>query len=177
VEAPNPEQTYQQVNAQFAYNPSGKLTVAASGGLEFRQFDVPGDNARTSPVFALGATFRPFDGTTITLNASRSTYSSAVLAAQDFTNTGVRLTVRQRLLRRFTVGLNTGFENAEYFSTFEGIDAMRDDNYFFVQPGIDAKITRWWSVGAFYLYRRNSSSADEFGFRVNQFGVQSTLTF
>ena len=177
VEAPNPDQTFQQINAQFAYNPSGKLTVVGSGGLEFRQFDVPGDNTRTSPVFAVGATFRPFDGTTVTLNASRSTYSSAVLVAQDYTNTGVRLTVRQRLLRRLTLGLNTGFENAEYFSAFEGVEATRDDNYFFVQPGIDVKITRWWTVGAFYLYRNNNSTSNEFGFRVNQYGVQGTLTF
>jgi hypothetical protein len=33
------------------------------------------------------------------------------------------------------------------------------------------------SVGAFYLYRNNNSSADEFGFRVNQYGIQGTLTF
>ena len=177
VEAPNPDQTFQQANVQFSYNPSGKFSVMGSGGVEFRQFDVDGDNNRTSPVFAIGASYQPFDGTTMTLNASRSTYSSAVLAAQDYTNTSVRLTVRQRLLRRFTLGLNTGFENAEYFSTIGGVEATRDDNYFFVQPGIDAKITRFWSVGAFYLHRRNNSTVNEFGFTANQYGIQSTLTF
>ncbi|PYK32004.1 MAG: hypothetical protein DME57_01575 [Verrucomicrobia bacterium] len=39
VEDPNPNETFEQANMRLAYQASGKLTFAASGGVEFRQFE------------------------------------------------------------------------------------------------------------------------------------------
>lgn len=171
------DQTYQQANVRLGYSATGKLTLIAAGGVEFRQFDEPGVDQYVTPIFSLGATYKPFDGTVIVVNGSRRTYNSAVLAGQDYTNTSLSVSFRQRLLRRIQVGLNAGFENSEYVSAINGVTATREDNYFFVQPGIDVTITRYWTVGAFYLHRQNDSSVDDFGFRGNQVGIISTLTF
>ena len=62
---------------------------------------------------------------------------------------------RQGLLGRVYFTLAVGYENSSYFSTLDGVDATREDNYFFVQPALDLTLTRYGSVGACYLHRQN----------------------
>ena len=177
VDEPNPDQTFQQINGRLSYQVTGKVSLNASAGAEFRDYEGSGRGESVSPVFDIGATFQPFDGTTLALNANRRTMSSAVLAAQDFANTSVIFTARQRLLRRFTLGFLIGFENSDYYSTTSGADSARTDNYFFVEPSLDVAVTRFWSIGAYYLYRRSDSSLDVFSFYDNQFGLRTSLKF
>ena len=176
VEQPNPDQTFEQAALRVQYQATGKITLNATGGVEFRQFDGNRDTYIT-PVFDVGATYNIFDGTTFTLNATRNTMNSAVLGGQDFSNTNVIFGVTQRLLQRFAVGVTVGYERSDYFSTIFGIDSTRNDNYYFVQPSVDVAVTRFWSVGAYYLRRQNDSSLDSFTFYDNQFGLRSSLTF
>jgi hypothetical protein len=121
--------------------------------------------------------YAPFDGTKITLTANRRTLNSAVLAAQNYAVTNFSVGVQQRLLGRFFLGINAGYETSDYFSTVGSTAPERDDDYFFVQPSIGVKVTRFWSVGAYYLRRQNSSSFDAFSFHDNQVGLRSTLEF
>ncbi|MFN2475859.1 MAG: outer membrane beta-barrel protein [Chthoniobacterales bacterium] len=177
VDDPNPDQTFQQFNARFKYQLSDKVDLNASAGAEFREFEDNGRDVYVSPVFELSANWKPFDGTAISLQASRRTTSSAVLFGQDYTSTTFSGTVRQRFLRRFTLGLTGGYQNSEYFSTVSNVDTVRSDNYFYVQPSVDASVTRFWSVGAYYLRRENSSAVNSFSFYDNQVGLRSSVTF
>ncbi|MDQ6626251.1 MAG: outer membrane beta-barrel protein, partial [Verrucomicrobiota bacterium] len=136
-----------------------------------------GRDTYVSPVFEITANWKPFDGTTVALTAGRRTNTSAVLAGQDFSSTRFGVSVRQRFMRRFTLGLTGGYENSEYFSTVSNVDSVRNDNYFYVQPSVDASVTRFWSVGAYYLRRENSSALNSFSFYDNQVGFRSSLTF
>ena len=147
------------------------------GGVEFRQFDNSSDSDHVSPVFELGATYQPFDGTTLSLRGSRRTFNSAVLAAQDYSASSIVFGARQRFCQRVYLGLTTGYENDDYFSTVNGFNATRTDNYYFVQPAVDVMVTRWMTVGAYYLHRQNNSAAANFSFRDNQFGVRASFTF
>ncbi len=63
------------------------------------------------------------------------------------------------------------------FLTARNVSAMRDDDYFFIEPSIDVLITRFLSSGVYYLYREDSSSVDFFSFYDNQVGVRATLRF
>jgi len=178
VDSPSPDQMFEQINGRFTYQISGKISLNASGGVEFRQFeDDAMDYTYISPVYEVGATYQPFDGTTLTLRGNRRTQNSAVLAGQDYASTNITFGVRQRLLRRIYLGLAAGYENSNYFSTSDAIDASREDNYFFVQPAVDVTLTRYWTVGAYYLHRENNSSSEFFGFYDNQFGLRTSLTF
>jgi hypothetical protein len=38
-------------------------------------------------------------------------------------------------------------------------------------------VTRFWSLGAYYLHRVNSSTLDAFDFHDNQVGIRGTLQF
>ena len=176
VDAPSPDQTYQQLNGRVTYQATGKVTFNASGGIEFRQFDSEGDGSYVSPVYDLGATYAPFDGTSISLNGTRRIENSAVAAGQDYAKTNINLSLRQRFFQRIYLGIAFGFENSTYFSTVHGVDARREDNYYFVQPGIDVTINGYWTAGAYYLRRENDSNTS-FGFEDNQFGIRTSVAF
>jgi len=176
VDDPNPDQTFEQANVRINYQMTGKLTLTASGGVEFRQFQGH-RGERISPVFEAGAVYHPFDGTTVTLTASRRMLNSGFFPDQDFAATSVTLRIQQRLLQRIYLGLAAGYENADYFSTVNGVSATRNDDYYFVEPSVDVLITRFWSAGVYYLHREDISSFDFFSFYDNQVGVRTTIRF
>jgi Putative beta-barrel porin 2 len=176
VEDPNVDQTFEQANFRINYQVTGKFGLSASAGVEFRQFDDHRGDYVT-PVFELGAIYNPFDGTTITLAGGRRILPSGFLPNQDFGTTYIVGRVQQRLLRRVYLGLAAGYENSDYFATTSGVNATREDDYYFIEPSIDVLITRWLSVGAYYLHREDSSNIDLFSFDNNQVGVRATFRF
>jgi hypothetical protein len=177
VDDPSPNQSYEQINGRVTYQVSGKVSLNASGGVEFRQFQNSGRNGSyVSPVYELTASYEPFDGTSVSLSGSRRTQNSAVAAGQDYSSTNITFGVRQRFLQRIYFGVALGYENSSYFSTSTGTDAPREDNYYFVQPAVDITLTRYWTSGAYYLHRQNNSSSN-FGFDNNQAGVRTSLEF
>jgi len=176
VDNPSTDQTFEQANFRLNYQVTGKLGLSASAGVEIRQFDDQrGDYV--SPVFELGGIYQPFDGTTITLAAGRRALNSGVFEDQDFWTTYIVGRFQQRLFRRVYFGLAGGYENSDYFATTSGVNAPRNDDYFFISPSIDVLITRWVSVGAYYLHREDNSNIDFFSFDNNQVGVRATFRF
>ena len=177
VDAPNPDQNFEQANVRFSYQATGKLDFAATGGVEFRHFEGDMREQYVSPVFEIGMNYTPFDGTKISLTANRRVLNSAVLAGQNYSVVNISVGAQQRLLQRIALGINAGYENSDYFSTVGASGATRNDDYFFVQPSIAVSVTRFWTVGAYYLRRVNSSSLNGFSFHDNQVGVRSTFEF
>jgi len=176
VDNPSTDQTFEQANFRLNYQVTGKLGLSASAGVEIRQFDDQrGDYV--SPVFELGGIYQPFDGTTITLAAGRRALNSGVFEDQDFWTTYIVGRFQQRLFRRVYFGLAGGYENSDYFATTSGVNAPRNDDYFFISPSIDVLITRWVSVGTYYLHREDNSNIDFFSFDNNQVGVRATFRF
>jgi hypothetical protein len=161
----------------MSYQATGKLDFAASVGVEFRHFESDLVDEHVSPVYEIAANYTPFDGTKITLSANRRNLASAVLAAQDYAVMNITLGIQQRLFQRFFLSVNGGYENSDYFSTVVNRGGRREDDYFFVEPSIAVNVTRFWTVGAYYLRRENSSSFDTFDFNDNQVGIRSTFEF
>jgi len=176
VDNPTPNQTFEQANLRLNYEATAKLGLYASGGVEFRQFDGNRDTYST-PVFELGLTYYPFDGSTFTLAAGRRIYNSGFEPGQDFTNSYVVGRFQQRLFRRLYLGLAAGYEGSNYFAAADNVNATRDDNYWFIEPSLDVLITRWLSAGVYYLHREDSSNDDFFSFDDNQVGVRATVRF
>jgi len=171
------DQVFEQINARITYQATGKISLNASGGVEFRQFEDDDQNgSHVSPVYELDAVYQPFDGTTITLSGSRHNQSSAVNAGQDYATSNITLGIRQRFVQRVYLSVTAGYENSNYFSTGTGTNDRRDDNYYFVQPALDVTVTRFWTAGAYYLHRENNSTGN-FGFNDNQFGIRTSLAF
>jgi hypothetical protein len=168
-------ETFEQMNVRANYIVSGKISLTISGGIEFRQFGGGGDSV--SPVFEIAGSYRPFENMIITVAGSRRTNSSASLAGQDYSETRISLTFSQRLFSRVNLGLGVGYTNSEYLSATTGTSTARNDDYFYIEPSIDLDLTRYWSIGVYYLYRQDSSTLALFSFYDNQFGVRTSLTF
>jgi hypothetical protein len=177
VDAVSPNQVYEQANARLSYNATAKTSFSATVGLEFRQFENSSRGVYVTPVYALNGTYAPSDGTTISLSGTRRNANSGSLAGQDYTETGVNLGIQQRFLRRTSVGFAAGYQNAQYFSTIAGLSATRNDDYWFLEPSIEVTVTRYWSIGAYYLHREDASSFDVFGFYDNQAGLRMVVAF
>jgi hypothetical protein len=176
VDQPSPDETFEQANVRANYVLTGKLTFTGSAGVEFREFD-SNRGTYVSPIFQLDLNYTPADGSALLISGSRRTTNSAALTNQDFTATEFLASGSQRFLQRFFLRLTGGYQNLNYFGSASAVDSNRDDNYYFIQPGIDVKITRYLYVGAYYLHRRDDSSVSSLSFDENQGGVRATLTF
>ena len=177
VDSGSPDQLFEQANARVSYTATAKINLSAMGGLEFREFANHSRGAYLSPVFTIAAAYQPFDGTSISLAGSRNTNNSAALSGQDYSETLISASIRQRFLTRTTLGLSGGFANSDYFSTINGLPSSRVDDYYFVEPSVDVTITRFLSAGAYYLHRQDRSSLNFFSFYDNQFGFKAVLSF
>jgi hypothetical protein len=176
VDEPTANQTFEQINFRLNYEVTAKFGLYSSVGVEFRQFD--GDRSTyTTPVFEVGLSYYPFEGTTFTLAAGRRIYNSGFEPDQDFANSYVVGRFQQRLFHRVYLGLGAGYENANYFATNNSVNASRNDGYWFIEPSLDVLVTRWLSAGVYYLHRADDSNVDFFSFDDNQVGVRATVRF
>src|SRR5207247_11050244 len=113
VDEQTPRQAVEQMNARLHYQATAKLGLYASAGAEFRQFD-GNRSTYTTPVFEVGVTHHPFDGTTINLAAGRRIYNSGFLGAQDFADNYFVGSFDPRLFRRLYFGLRAAYETSNY---------------------------------------------------------------
>src|SRR5207244_6568180 len=155
TDGPTADETFEQMNVRANYIVSGKISLSISGGLEFRQFGGGGNSI--SPVYEISGSYRPFENTIITIAGSRRTNSSASLSGQDYSQTSISLTFSQRLFSRVTFSLGVGYTNSDYLSATSGASTARSDDYVYIEPSLDLDITRYWSIGVYYLYREDSS--------------------
>src|SRR5207249_6979920 len=121
------------------YEATEKLSLNASAGCEFRNFGAGGGDT-TTPVFSLGAVYRLFERTTITLDARRRIYSSAALKDQDYTATGVTVGINQKISPKLSASLAGGYEDTNYDAAAKGVLATRHDEYYFVRVGANLAI-------------------------------------
>ena len=173
---PAPDEFYQQVNLRLSYSATGKLTFAGTAGIEFRETSgVSGTDV--NPVFDLSINYAPFDGTALSLAATRRVATSAVLTGENLDSTGFTLTASQRFFQRAYARLSFGYTHSGYTPSGRGVSSNRSDDYYFVQPALDYRIRDNISAGIFYVRRQNTSSLSGSGFSDNQIGAHVTLSF
>jgi hypothetical protein len=167
-----PGQWYQRLSARAVYELTGKVDLNLSGGGERREFG-GGEPDRYTPVFSVGGVYRPTAVTSLTLDAYRREQPSAYLASYNYINTGFNVGVRHVIFDRLALSVNGGYENLEYLvtsSAYQGND--RQDDYFFVRPGVDYSFTTHWRAGAYYQFRQNISNQTFYEYSANQVGFQ-----
>lgn len=175
-EPPNPDQTYYQLNLRTNYDATGKISVAGTVGLEVRTSDASSD-LRVGPVFDVNAIYLPFDGTAISLSAGRQTTPSAVQGGQNYENTNLSVSLRQRFFQRYFASLTTGYQNLHYVSQDSGGSAEREDNYLYVQGGLDVTIRENINVSLSLLHRNSNSTLRSNGFDDNQASLGVSYRF
>jgi hypothetical protein len=170
-------QTFEQANARINYRATDKLSLAATFGIECRQLSQGGGESNT-PVFGVQASWQPRAGTLVAIGASRETYASAILDDQNYVSTVLDATITQRLTDRARISLGAGYVNSGYSATASGVEASREDNYFYLRPAVRFHLYGWLDLSLFYEFSENFSSGQGGdSFRRNQVGIQSSTTF
>jgi hypothetical protein len=176
---PTPDQTLVQANGHLNFTPSNQFALDVIAGVEFRDFENIARQSYSTPVFTISATFLPWDSTRIIFGATRQIYNSAAQTAQDYVDTNLSGTIRVRACKQLYLILLGGYEHVDYFNTIDSrmpLPTLRDD-YCYVQPSVDLLVTRFWSVGGYYLRRQNSGSVSTVGFYSNEYGVRTSIKF
>jgi len=170
-------QTSQQWLVHAIFSPTPKTSINVSAGGEFRQISGAPDRG-PDPVFSVGAAWMPREKLTVTIDARRRTYGSAALTGQNYEATGVIAGVTGNLTHALNVSLAIGYEHDEYQSAMTGVVATRRDDYWFVRPGLDWRISPRFGVGIFYEFSTNQSSGEgSRPFDRNQTGLTANYSF
>ena len=167
-------QTYEQISLRAGYVTSGKTEVNASVGGEVRQYG-GGGGSEFAPVFSLGASYKPIDPTTITLQGYQRDQNSVVYLGQNYTSTGFDVSIRQRFLHKTFFTVAGGYEELSYHAASAAVSLDQRDNYYFARLDFSWNISRHWTVGASLLHREKSSTVQPFS--SNQIGLHSAFTF
>ena len=174
-DTPPSHQEYERALLKLNYALSGKVDLDATAGAEFRQFGGGNSGSRATPVFGIGGAYRPFEGTTLTLEASRHDQVSAVISDQNYTSTGINAGIRQRFMDRFFASVNGAYENRDYYqATLAGAPATRNDDFFLVRVMFGANIRKDWTADVFYQYEENVSTDLTHKFTDYQIGLQTS---
>ena len=171
------EEQFQEVRSRFTFDLPKRIKIDGSLGLEFRQLAPRGDFGYTAPIVETSVSVDPVEGTRLTIGARHRTLVSNAFEAQSFTVTGANVGLRQRITARIDFNVNAGYEQASYFSVVPDVVATRRDEYFFVEPSLDWRITDKWTAGVFYIHRENQTNLLPFGFAENQAGVRTSVSF
>lgn len=168
-------QTFVTPSLRAAYRTSEKTDVALSAGGEWRSYDDGSDHF--GPVFSLTGTYRPWDDTTLSIEAHRREQNSAVLRGQDYIATGLSLSGTKVFRDRYRLKLQLSYDNADYRRvTSKSAAVDRQDDYLILRSGVDAILTKTWSVGIFHQYRINDSTS-AYNFENQQIGLQTVWAY
>ena len=196
-----PKQTYERALLRAIYVLTGKLDLTASAGVEWRQYKsfnhlerlviISPTNitftttnisekaaSRVSPIFDIGANYRPREGTTLRLDLFRRDQNSPTLAGYNYISTGINVSLQQRFWERFSATFGGTFENSSYHAELKNQNLNREDYYYAVNAGLDALITQRWVAGV-VIQHRSSDSSEKNGtiFDNNQVVLQTSYSF
>jgi hypothetical protein len=172
----NPSERYERALLRAIYTPTPKLNATVTAGGEWRQYD-SGQTSTFGPVFGLSGAYRPWDGTTLTLEGHRREQPSVVLSGQSFTATGFSGEIHQRVLDMYFISMAGGYEHRSYRATQPGSTGSRRDDYARLRASVGANFLHRWTVTVFYEYQRNQSDMDTHTFNNNQVGFDTTWGF
>jgi len=169
-------QTYEQALLRALYDPTEKISIQAQGGVEAREFG-GAVNDRLAPVIDLTCTYRPWLGASVNLNAYSRTVGSSASDNLDYTASGVDLSLAKELGVSWLATLKGGYENNSYFYTNIQTASPREDNFFYLNPSVQLRVTEHAKLEVFYNYRKNTSNNSERAFTDNQVGIRASFTY
>ncbi|HMJ91561.1 MAG TPA: hypothetical protein VK530_17185 [Candidatus Acidoferrum sp.] len=167
-------QTFITPGLRAAYKTTEKTDVTLAAGGEWRSFE--DGSSSFGPVFSLTGTYRPKEGTDLSIEANRREQNSAILGGQNYVATGFGVRVVQRFRERYRASVSYTYYNSVYESAKRDVSTSRVDDYFLMRYGADMIIASSWTLGVFHQYRANTSSSG-FDFDNHQINVQTVWSY
>jgi len=166
-----PDQTYEQAAGRINWRATDKISFKLNAGYEDRQFLSNGAGDLLSPTFGATIQYQPFEVTQISLNANRSETPS-YFQDQVSENTSINCDLNQRLLGRYYLDLNAGYNITKYdASTIVG-SANPDNDYYSFCARLSRSFLKRGTLAIFYQYSGNSSAEPGFTYSGSQVGIE-----
>jgi hypothetical protein len=173
LETQDQSQTYEQLLARARYDLAERVSVGASAGGEWRQFEETSDSLE--PIFSLDGNYRPFDRTSIYLSGYRRDQAS-VYYSQNYIITGIGGGINQQFGDRYFIGLGLSYDNYAYQANSKTRIQEQNNDYITIRPGFEVRITKHLRSNIYYNFRTLSSDQSD-GFDNNQVCAQMTLSY
>lgn len=154
----NANSAYYNGQVRLDWKATEKLSINASGGVEYRNIQERGAKDPVGGIFSLGADWKAGEQTVVSLTASRGNKVSNALGAALDQATTFTASVRHGLWEGFAATLDGGYAMDHYKATSSSATVpLRTDNYFFVKPGLSYRFAERAEAKVFYQYRRNDA--------------------
>lgn len=183
----NPNTAYYEGLVRLDWKATEKVSINANGGVQYRNVQEVGAADPLGLVFAVGATWKAAERTTLTVQGARNRRVSNAIGAQINEETSVTAALAHSLMDRVGFGLDGGYTHSHYDGTTRvgagnvpgGSGLVRDDHYFFVRPSLSYKFMERAQARVFYQYRRNDSnlSLNANDFYNTQVGLEVSYRF
>ena len=171
------QQNYEQALLRVVAQPTAKLGLNASAGMEHRHFE-SGLESTFTPVYNAAVSWQATGQTSFSLEGRRRVFSSASLGSQNYESTNLTLSAREMLAATVDATVAIGAERADYKATTTTVDSTRRDDFVFTRASVDWALLKNCSLGIFYEFSKNLSKGTEgHPFQRNRVGLSVSLSF
>jgi hypothetical protein len=159
------------VDARFAWQLSNKLNAGIGAGWEYTQSTATEDNDLANPRFNFSLGYHPFETTSITLNATRST-STSFFRNRAIESMRWSVGLNQRFLQRFYFGANYNRGRSDYTALTTVALADRSDTTESYSMRLSTRLLKRLSTAVVWRKNENTSNTSEFNFSSTQYGIE-----
>lgn len=178
----NSDSKWHRVNAGLTWDPGAKLSGEVNVGYQWRKYDHQFTDVlqttqredKNTWIAATAINFMPTEGTLIVLNITRAIRSTASDTNEQFVDTGIGLTLQQKLLLKLTLNAGVTYSRNEYNVP---VGSERTDKNYLANIGLDYHIQDWMTFGIGYNYNRKDSNIDIQEFTDNQYMAQLKVVY
>ena len=165
------ETSYIQPQVQLIANPTDKISISASGGVDHREFLVQPRTSLDTPMFSGSVQYAPFESTTLSLSTSR-VVAQSFFVNQSTKNTQWRAVLKQRFLGHYLLTATASQFDSDYISNETGKSSGRSDRDLSYNVKVSWRFFRRGTMSVLYQWGRNTSNIQAFGFETHQVGFE-----
>lgn len=170
-ESQGADSNFTRPETKLSWQPTDKLDISATGGLEDRVYlDYPRTSV-TTPTYDLSLQYTPVQTTKIILDLSRQVTPS-YQADESSKYTKATLSLTQRLLGKVYFSGSVGYNDVNYISAKATNSTARTDTQTTFNLQLSTEFLSRGTISLFAYRMKNSSSMAGFQFVTNQFGVE-----
>jgi hypothetical protein len=182
TDAFNSDSKWHRVNAGLTWDPGAKISGEVNIGYQWRTYDHQFTDAlqtarredKNTWIAATAINFMPTERTLIVVNLTRAVRSTGSDTNEQFVDTGIGLSLQQKLLLKLSLRAGLTYSRNEYNVPVGG---ERTDNNYLANVGLDYNIQEWLTVGVGYNYNRKNSNIDIQEFTDNQYMAQVKVVY
>ena len=168
-------QQFLQSGVRARYNYSELFLVDGSLGVEYRQFDT-GRGDTFTPYFTFGASYRPWERTSIRVGIARQQFAS-LNQGYFYTSTGGYLTLRRDFTDRFSIWTDLSYFQFDYTPTANVANNSKPSDYYALRLTGDYKLWKHLDSQLYYQFSGNGVLQNDTVVQDHQIGLQLTLRF